>query len=480
MIERIKFVPRLFNPVFFHVNKYMKDERVRRIMVYGSSSAAKTYSIVQNIVIDGGIDRKYNTLLFRKESSNIKDTIKNDVSEIIENILSKSPLDTIFKKLDFEFRSIFGNYIRLRGLDKSGKIKGLKGYKKVYLDELDQFTFDDWKELNRRLRGDTNQQIIASWNPVSENHWIKVNFIDKTNWVELPKEIEGNPYSKLDNRSSIKVSEDGRTILIKTVYQDNKWVTGGEVNGKTYGRVDSQVLADFEEMKAIYPYDYQVYGLGEWGTIRPDVPYFHNYKDQIHYSEKNRFSFDPMAETWLSFDFNYDPTTCTVFQIRSFGILGIKTYGCTGGTRELCKLIASDPEINQVPKILWTVTGDSSGNNRSSTAGDVTDYDIISEVLNIGDQYVKVNSRNKSHAYSRRLCDSFLYKIPFAMSNQCEELRNDFLKAKPIPGSEHLYKNRDQGYGMDYMDNFRYFVDAKFINGVDDINRFAEIIKLKK
>jgi phage terminase large subunit len=179
LLETVKFAPRLFNPLFFHVNKYLKDDTIRRILVFGSSSAAKTYSICQNFVIDGGIDRKYNTLMFRKESSNIKYTIKNDVSEIIDNLLKVPPLDGIYKKLEFEFRTVFGNSIQMRGLDNSGKIKGLKGYKKVYLDELDQFTFDDWKELNRRLRGDTNQQIIASWNPVNENHWIKKNFIDK-------------------------------------------------------------------------------------------------------------------------------------------------------------------------------------------------------------------------------------------------------------------------------------------------------------
>ena len=458
----------------------MKDSSVRRIMVYGSSSAAKTYSICQNLIIDGGLDRKYNTLVFRKEGSSIKDTIKNDLVEITDNILKEPPLDSIFQRLEFELRTLFGNKIRLRGLDTSGKIKGMKGYRKVYLDELDQFAMDDWKELNRRLRGEENQQIIASWNPVSENHWIKTKFIDLTDWEEVDKTIGGDPYSKLSPASSVKRSKDGRTILIKTVYQDNKWVVGGDVNGVNYGAVDEQVLADFEEMKAIYPYDYQVYGLGEWGTIRPDVPYFHNYNDTLHYGKDRSFKYDPLAETWFSFDFNYNPTTCTVFQIRKTGIIGMKTYGCRGGTAELCKLMLRDKELLKVNKLMWTVTGDSSGNSRSSTAGDVTDYDIIKSSLGIGDKIIRVNKRNKSHAYSRRLCDAFLYHIPFIMSSECEDLRNDFLRAKPVSGSEELYKNREQGYAMDYMDNFRYFVDAKFINGVEDIKRFAALCKLKK
>lgn len=480
MVEKIVFSKKLFNPLYFHIQHYLEDENIRRIMIYGSSSSSKTYSISKALVIDGGVDKKYNSIFFRKEGANIKDTVKNTLLDIIDEILSEHPLDTLFQRYEFEFRTIFDNVLKMRGLDTSGKIKGLEGYKKVYLDELDQFSIDDWKEMNRRLRGDTNQQIIASWNPVSERHWIKTQFIDKLTWSDLPKTVNNNPFSTLSDNSFVKISEDKRTVLIKTVYHDNKWVVGGQIGEIVYGRVDKQVLADFEEMSVMYPYDYMVYGLGEWGVIRPETPYFHNYSDEIHYSKDNHFDFDPMAETWLSFDFNYNPTTCTVLQIMQYGVLGMRTYGTKGGTRELCKLMKKDVELMSVPTMMWTITGDSSGNNKSSTAGDVTDYDIIREELEIGDQFVRVNSRNKAHTYSRRLCDTFLYKIPFTMDARCAPLRDDFLKSKPIDGTEQLYKNREKGYGMDYIDNFRYFVDAKFFDGIDSINRFSELCKLNK
>lgn len=478
MVEEIAIDIKFFNPLYFHLLKYMKDEKVRRILVYGSSSAAKTYSISQALVFDGCLDRKYNSLVFRKEGSNIKDTLRNDLREIILNMLQEPPLPELFEVYDFEFRCLLGTYIRLRGLDTSGKIKGMKGYRKVYLDEIDQFYFDDWKEINRRLRGDINQQILASWNPVSETHWIK-KVIDKYEWVDEPRIVDDNPYSELSENSFVRRSTDGRNILIKTVYQDNKWVVGGKVGDQNYGEVDTQALADFEEMKNMYPYDYWVYGLGEWGIIRPETPYFHNYKDEIHYS-KQRFPFDPFAETWLSFDFNYDPTTCTVFQIWDTGVVALRCYKKKGGTRELCRLMKLDDELMSVDMIRWTITGDSSGQQRSSTAGDVTDYDIIREEFGIGDQFLRVNSRNKAHAYSRRLCDTFLYKVPFVLSEGTEDLRNDFNKAMPVPGSEQLLKDRSKGLDMDIIDNFRYFVDAKFPGGIDDIKRFSNMLKINQ
>ena len=470
MLQTVQFPRRLFNPLYFHIQKYINDPTVRRIMVFGSSSAAKTYSIAQNLIVDGGLVNKYNTLAFRKESSNIKDTIKNDFDEIIGRILGQHPLDTLFRKMDMEFRTSFGNVIRLRGLDTSGKIKGVKGFRKVYLDELDQFTFDDWKELNRRLRGDINQQIIASWNPVSENHWIKVSFIDKVGWTDEPTEIEGNPYSKLDDMSYVRRSDDGRTILIKTVFQDNKWVVGGQVGDVTYGRRDEQVIADFKEMELIYPYDYYVYGLGEWGVIRPDTPYLSNYVDDIHYPNQS-FGIDNEAVTWFSFDFNHTPTTCGVYQIRpKIGVIRVKEFEVNGGTRNLCQTIKGDPEIMAIDKLLWNITGDSSGNSYTSSGGDVNDYKIIMEELEVTDnQFINTGGVNARHVYSRRVNDEFLFKIPFYMDASCVSLRKDFQKAKPDDHGK-LYKDRGKGYAMDQMDNHRYFVHALCPKGTESIN----------
>ena len=69
-------------------------------------------------------------------------------------------------------------------------MKGLKGYKKTLLDELDHFAYEDYKELKRRLSGEDGQQIIYTWNPVSIEHWVKKKVIDSETWIETSKEIE--------------------------------------------------------------------------------------------------------------------------------------------------------------------------------------------------------------------------------------------------------------------------------------------------
>lgn len=230
--------------------------------------------------------------------------------------------------------------------------------------------------------------------------------------------------------------------------------------------------------KSMLPEDFLKFVDGDWDVDKNRKKYFEYYDDKVHYS-KESFDFEPNTETWLSFDFNYNPTTCTVYQVYDDGIVCLRNYGIEGGTRKLCTLILEDEKLMSVPKLLWTVTGDTSGSSKSSTAGDKTDYDIIQEVLGLHDmQFEKVHTRNKALMYSRRLCDWFLFKTPFTLDVSVTRLRNDLLIAKPDEGGG-LYKNRDKGFGMDFLDTFRYFVDAKFPDGIDDINRFVELTKIK-
>ena len=36
-----------FNPLYFHLRKYIEDPKIRRVMVYGGKSSAKTFTIAQ-------------------------------------------------------------------------------------------------------------------------------------------------------------------------------------------------------------------------------------------------------------------------------------------------------------------------------------------------------------------------------------------------------------------------------------------------
>jgi hypothetical protein len=65
------------------------------------------------------------------------------------------------------------------------------------------------------------------------------------------------------------------------------------------------------------------------------------------------------------------------------------------------------------------------------------------------------------------------------MDKRMKKLRDDIVKAKPDSQGK-LYKNRDKGYAMDHLDNFRYFVNCMFPGGNDDIDKYVSFIKNKR
>jgi PBSX family phage terminase large subunit len=287
---------RLFNPVYWHIKQAMDNPDIRFIYVMGGSSASKTYSIVQNIIFDT-YESHNSTLVLRKHSTEIDDSVYRDFKTIIKPI--EPP---IFKALSKNIKLGNDCNIRFKGMDYSEKVKGISDFQRVYLNEISSFNHTDYKEIRRRLRGREGQQIIADWNPISKNHWMKKKVIDKETWIDQPKSIEGIKYSELHEDSYVKINETGNAILIKTTYKDNYWIVGHPVH-EDIGRVDHHTLQEFKDMERDSPDDFTVYGLGEWGTISSRL-IFTNWKeiDGIPLGCKR-------LPSGLDFGFSPDPTT---------------------------------------------------------------------------------------------------------------------------------------------------------------------------
>ena len=167
------------------------------------------------------------------------------------------------------FRSCnIGSYVRFRGLDDSEKVKGISNFKRIILEEISQFDEVDLKQIRKRLRGRENQQIIGIFNPISEDHWIKINVFDKEVLTEMPTNISGK-----------WVNDLGNTVILKTNYLDNKFIVG---DGKGGGYIDQHTIDDFEKDKIQdYAY-YLVYGLGNWGKIRTESEFWKDFNANKH------------------------------------------------------------------------------------------------------------------------------------------------------------------------------------------------------
>lgn len=309
---KLTFDERLFNPVYWHLRKYMADPKIRYIFLYGGASAAKTYSLVQKTLIDS-LEEKDSYMILRKIGGDIEDSIYSDFTGVIQGW----NLNKFFDSVKHRIRVATGGFVRFRGLDDSEKIKGIARFKRVTLEEMTQFDHEDFKQIRKRMRGRKGQQIIGLWNPISEEHWIKKQIIDTQTWIDLPKSVEGIKYSQLSEHSFVRTNEEGNTILIRTNYMDNFWIVG-HPEYPDVGYRDEHVIADFEyDKKFDYEY-YRVYALGDWGKLDTGAEFYKSFDVAANCRPTE---YRPDLPLHLSFDENVNPyLSCSVWQAQGTDI----------------------------------------------------------------------------------------------------------------------------------------------------------------
>lgn len=294
-----EFDHELFNDLYFHLEKDFSDEEIRFIFCYGGSSASKTYTVVQLVIIRM-LMMSENTMILRKYGVDIKDSIYSDFTSII----SDWGLSEYFKcQINYIECLVTGSYIRFRGLDDSEKIKGLAGFKRVILEEISQFEEVDLKQIRKRLRGKRGQQIIGLFNPIDESHWLKANLFDKLDLIEqtLTTDI-----------TSCHISKEGNFKIYKVTYLNNKYIVGPHF-------VDQHTIDDFEKDKVDDFNYYQIYGLGNWGKIRVGGEFWKDFNSNMNVTHAKWNEDLPIHQVW---DENVNPyLTCLVFQVEIINLI---------------------------------------------------------------------------------------------------------------------------------------------------------------
>lgn len=326
---RINF--KKLNPLGFHLLKLMQDTAIRLIILFGGSSSGKSYSVAQLILIMTLWDGE-NSLIMRKVGASIGKTIYEDFKVAAKQL----GIYHLFKFKDGIHQIVClsnGAKIDFGGLDDPEKIKGISNYKRLVLDEWSEFESEDFKQVRKRLRGKVGQQIITTFNPINETHWIKKEVFDREQWHDVSmdiviggrkvppeltavKSIRMNEAKYILNPRTKEVEEHAPdTVIIQSTYLNNFWVVGSPDG--TYGYYDEQCIADFEKDRINDPDYYNVYALGEWGVIRTGSEFFGSFARSKHTAE---VAYDPTLPVHLSVDSNVLPyITCTYWQVAVDG-----------------------------------------------------------------------------------------------------------------------------------------------------------------
>jgi phage terminase large subunit len=314
-----------FNPLYFILNDLLKDNSIRTILIYGGKSSAKTVSICQILCKESAVNQS-SSIAFRKESTTIKTTLKKSFDLAIKSMW----LGDLLSPFEFSYRSS-GSEIILKGLDESEKSKGIESYKYVYLDELNHFSEEEFEQFNLSLRGIVGQKIFASWNPVDEQSWLKTHLIDPTEWLDTE-------YKLPCENSFVKRSASGKTILIKTTFEDNYWIYGGP----GYGYRDENLIAAYAELKSRNYNSYRVNVLGEWGKIQYGGEFLKCWKSEIH---TGNYPYNPELAIYLYFDENVVPYfPCGFFQVGKDN-LSVKMIHCIAAKTPNNKITSMGREI---------------------------------------------------------------------------------------------------------------------------------------
>lgn len=358
----VEFDDSLFNDVFWHLDADFNNPAIRFIWLYGGSSASKTYTVVQRIIYGMLTSSDDNTMVLRKIGSDIKDSIYSE----FKGIISAWGLNEYFECQQNYIKCISGSYIRFRGLDDSEKVKGIVNFKRIYLNEISQFDLEDFNQVRLRLRGRANQQIILDFNPIDEDHWVKVSVFDHIGLINIPLGENERMTEKL-------ISENGDSVVYKLTYLDNKYITGPH-------NIDEHTIKLFEFYKKTDFNLYNIYALGNWGRIRTGGEAYKKFNTSIHV---RACPYNPELPLHITFDFNVNPyITCLVWQAEGLQLRQINEF-CLPDPRNRTKDACMEVErVYMNHDAGMFIYGDPSGKNEDTkTEKGENNFTLITKYL---------------------------------------------------------------------------------------------------
>ena len=249
-----------------------------RYRVCKGSRASKKSKTTALFFIKSMMDQRYkgaNLLVVRKTYRTLKDSCFTELKWAIHRLgvdawwsIKESPLEMTYIPT--------GQKIYFRGLDDPLKVTSITvdvgQLCWMWIEEAYEITKEsDFDMLDESIRGasqgDLFKQIVLTFNPWNERHWLKKRFFDHP--------------------------EDPDILAMTTNYMCNEWL-------------DAADLAVFERMKRENPRRYRVAGLGDWGIV--DGLIFENWKEEAFDLEEVKRIQGVQSAFGLDFGYTNDPS----------------------------------------------------------------------------------------------------------------------------------------------------------------------------
>jgi phage terminase large subunit len=241
-----------FQPLFTNKDRWL-------ILIGGAGSGksfAVTQKLILRIIMAARKGRTHKFLCLRKTQP----AARKSILALFKDCISTFGLAGKVKiNLTDMTIKLFGSEIIITGMDDEEKIKSIHGISSIWLEEMTEFTFKEFMQLDLRLRGilPDYKQIMGSFNPIDENHWIRKELFGDDLQAELERTIAsgGNTVRKV-TKSMVdgKEIETAMTVMHSTC-DDNEFIDP-EYKAVLNGLADKD--ANF----------HRVYRMGMWGVLK--------------------------------------------------------------------------------------------------------------------------------------------------------------------------------------------------------------------
>lgn len=420
-----------------HFRDYLEYEGKYAFLV-GSRGSSKSHHVFLKHFVESFKPRYTNIYYGRQDETTIRKTTFNDMVLFLETtgLAEFFNYSTVANSSMIFTNKITGYTLKPLGLYDIKNIKGLPQPTHIFIDELDQTTFEAWGACNAVLRTPKAEvlQLTAMLNPVAGT-WVNKTFYNETDQYTLKNNIkigdEEIPFGSLAYSN------------FSTLY-NNEYIDHEEYRQ----RIIINSNGDVSKLEC------DLYG--RWAQLKKDNLFIFTYNQTKHLHPDLKDN--PNEFIWLSFDFNVNPMTCLVFQkdIHYRWIHCIKEYRLENSDiYELCDRIKLDYKPHRI-----MVTGDAAGWNRSAMSkGHKNSYQIIREELKIGENQIRT-PRGKPAGYisdKRTLANAILARHPNFKIGNCPYLIESFenLQANEF---NKMVKTQDDmiSHGVDAFCDFLY------------------------
>ena len=312
-------------------SKYYKPiliSRHRYNVLFGGRSSAKSDTACQKMINLCREEVGFKGVAIRKVYNTLKDSCYSKLVSIINRNGWENEFYCIKSPLEITHISS-GRKIIFRGLDEAEKIKSLDDPTVIWIEEALEITSDDFVKVDTSIRSsnqETLKQMIITFNPENEEHWINKRF--------FPHKSQ---YEKEDGSHTFIKSREPNTLLLHTTYKHNDFCVGEDI--KTITRLKNAYGEESNYTK--------VYVYGLWGNALKGLVF-----ENINYVKKMPAKEDCKIYGYgLDFGFTNDPTAIIECALAHGELwareVTYKTGLVNSGSNSICSELKSDGVKNE-------------------------------------------------------------------------------------------------------------------------------------